>query len=122
MMPMPTPAPMRAIEARPAPMSLAASMSMFRKLLLKDPAPPRSSMMVVQMQGVVQIDAGENGEDIGLEERDQEFQRRDRRDGDERSDGEQRQHAARTRKPDHESTEHEQHRVACQHVREQTDR
>src|SRR6266568_5054083 len=123
MMPMPTPAPMSAIEARPAPIIFADARSIVRKLLIDDmrktgPAP--SSMMFVQIQGVVEIDTGEDGKHIVLQEGDEEFERGDRNDREERHNRNQRQHATRGGKADDESPEHIEHRVARQHVGEKT--
>src|SRR3954469_7018241 len=62
MLPMPIPAPTSAMQARPAPIILAEARSMRRFLLLGGwkwgCAPPAS----VQMDGVVEIDAGQDGE------------------------------------------------------------
>src|SRR3954468_6406666 len=62
MLPMPTPTPARAMVARPAPMSLAAEASMEISFRLRS---------VMEMDGVVQIEAGQDGEHIGLQEGDQ---------------------------------------------------
>src|SRR3977135_3148030 len=97
MMPMPTPAPMSAIEARPAPIIFADARSMVRKLLIDDmrkTGPEPSSMLLVQIQGVVEIDTSEDGKHIGLQEGDEEFERGDRDDREQRHDRNQRQHAA----------------------------
>src|SRR5712692_5471496 len=63
-LPMPTPAPTRAMQARPAPIILAEARSMCVFLF---PKPRRARSM--QMQRVAQIEAGENGEDVGLQRR-----------------------------------------------------
>src|SRR5688572_28183766 len=63
MLPMPTPTPARAMVARPAPMSLAAEASM---MIIPS--------LVMQMDGVVQIKAGQDREHVGLQEGDQEFE------------------------------------------------
>ena len=77
---------------------------------------------VVEVKGFVEIDAGEDGENIGLQERDQQFQQHDGDDQQHGRDRQRRQHAARGAQRDHEAGEHRQHGVARQHVGEQTDR
>src|SRR5260370_42583706 len=89
MTPTPTPAPPMPMHAMPAPISFAAAGSIFssleRKTSVGGNSPDRS---VSRMNGVVEIDAGEDREHVGLQERDQQFERSQR-------DGEgQRQHAA----------------------------
>src|SRR5262245_55563279 len=71
--PMPTPAPTSAIEASPAPINFAAdgSMSSLLRTMLR-------WNLVMHVKRVVEIDAGQDGEHIGLEERDQDFQPRER--------------------------------------------
>src|SRR5262245_17188440 len=69
MFPMPTPTPARAMVARPAPISFAASASMIGILSYR----PRL-MSVMHMHCIVEIDAGEDGEHIGLQQRDTDFQ------------------------------------------------
>src|SRR5258707_3215264 len=71
MMPTPAPAPPMPMQAMPAPMYFAATGSM-RKLLFEV---GRSFGSVTRMDGVVEVDAGQDGEHIGLEERDQQFER-----------------------------------------------
>src|SRR5688572_4207760 len=112
MLPMPTPTPASAMVARPAPISLAASGSM-------DQSPSLGSggwQSVMQMDGVVEIDAGQDDEDIGLQEGDADLQARQRDDeGERRPTGEKAQR-------DHEAAEHLQHGVAGHHVREEPHR
>src|ERR1051326_7692542 len=74
MIPTPAPAPPMPMQAMPAPMYFAATGSM-RKLLFEV---GRLVGSVTRMDGVVEIDAGQNGEHIGLEERDQELKRGER--------------------------------------------
>src|SRR6476646_9328080 len=105
MLPMPTPTPARAIVARPAPMSLAAEASMVL-----------SPSLVMQMNGVVEIEAGQDREDIGLQESDQQLEA-----GEDHDEGERRP-AAQDAHHHHEAAEHLQHGVARQHVGEQSDR
>src|SRR5260370_16691901 len=86
----PTPAPPMPMHAMPAPISFAAAGSIFssleRKTSVGGNSPDRS---VSRMNGVVEIDAGEDREHVGLQERDQQFERSQR-------DGQgQRQHAPR---------------------------
>src|ERR1043166_4321406 len=89
MLPMPTPTPARAIVARPAPMSLAAEASIVL-----------SPSLVMQMNSVVEIEAGQDREDIGLQESDQELEPGE--DHDER----QRRPAADDAEHDDEAAEH----------------
>src|SRR5947208_16345997 len=117
MMPTPTPAPPMPMHAIPAPISLAAAASMFSCLERKKGeggnSPDRS---VSRMNGVVEVDAGEDREHVGLQERDQEFERGER-------DGQrQRRYAAdpadgAERDTEHrdEAREHFQRDVAGQH-------
>src|SRR5258708_5829201 len=74
MVPTPTPAPPMPIHAMPAPMSFAAAGSM--ESLLLGPSDVRASMPGVDR--IVEIDASEDGEDIGLQERHQQFKGRER--------------------------------------------
>src|ERR1700692_1249595 len=74
MVPTPTPAPPMPIQAMPAPMSFAAAGSM--ESLLSSPSGDRASMPGVNR--IVEIDAGENGEDVGLQESHQQFKGRER--------------------------------------------
>src|SRR5262245_37222621 len=65
MLPIPTPTPASAIVAKPAPISFAASGSMVKFLSFR----PRL-ISVMHVHCIVEIDAGEDGEHIGLEHRD----------------------------------------------------
>src|SRR3954464_1119663 len=105
MLPMPTPTPARAMVARPAPMSLAAEASIVL-----------SPSLVMQMDGVVEIEAGQDREDIGLQESDQQLEA-----GEDHDEGERRP-AADDAQHHHEAAEHLEHGVAGQHVGEQSDR
>src|ERR1700740_1015611 len=72
MMPTPAPAPPMPMQARPAPMYFAAIGSMKR--------PPSRGLMrragsVARMDSIVEVDAGEDGEHVGLQERDQKLER-----------------------------------------------
>src|SRR5580704_12363541 len=115
MVPTPTPAPPMPIQAMPAPMSFAAAGSM--EISLSSPSGDRASMPGVYR--IVEIDAGENGEDIGLQETHQQFkggerdrhaERQDRSDPAE--DPERAQHG-------HEAGKHLQGDVAGQDIGEQ---
>src|SRR3954468_12393413 len=111
------------MHAMPAPISFAAAGSIFSSLERKTKwwvEIPRGS--VSRMNGVVEIDAGEDREHVGLQERDQQFERR------ERDRERQRQHAAgpaqrAERDAEHgdEAREYLECDVAGQHVGEQTD-
>src|ERR1041384_4709540 len=67
MMPTPTPAPPMPMQAMPAPMYFAATGSITCSLLL--------GRLVARVDRIVEIDAGENGEDVGLQKGDQRLQR-----------------------------------------------
>src|ERR1700681_1143927 len=74
MVPTPTPAPPMPIQAMPAPMSFAAAGSM--ESLLLSSSDVRASVPGVDR--IVEIDAGEDGEDVGLQESHQQFKRHQR--------------------------------------------
>src|SRR6267378_49194 len=121
MMPTPTPAPPMPMHAMPAPISFAAAASIFSSLeRKKDVGGNSPDRLVSRMKGVVEVDAGEDREHVGLQECDQQFKRGQR-------DGErQRQHAAdpadraeRDAKHRNEAREHLQRNMAGQHVGEQ---
>src|SRR6266404_6923658 len=65
MLPIPTPAPTRAMQARPAPIILAEARSMVLSF---------AWLVSVQVDGVVQVDAGQDGEDISLQHGDQQLE------------------------------------------------
>src|SRR5664279_399488 len=89
MMPTPTPAPPMPMHAMPAPISFAAAGSIFSSLERNSGVGGNSpGCLVSGMNGVVEVDAGEDREHIGLQERDQELKRG------ERNRERQRQHAA----------------------------
>src|SRR4051795_2789046 len=69
MLPMPTPTPARAMVARPAPISLAAFASM-----VVSPFFRLVPWSMVHMDRIVEIDAGQDREDIGLEHGDADLQ------------------------------------------------
>src|SRR6266571_2967980 len=66
---MPTPAPTRAMQARPAPIIFAEARSMCVFLFSETRA-----IRSMQMESVAQIEAGEDGEHIGLERSHQQLQ------------------------------------------------
>src|SRR5665213_1785328 len=72
MMPTPTPAPPMPKQARPAPMYFAATGSITKAPCWVDWIGFGS---MTRMNGVVEIDAGEDREHVGLQEGDQELQR-----------------------------------------------
>src|ERR1700688_3173494 len=73
MMPTPTPAPPMPMQAMPAPMYFAATGSM-RKLLF-EVLRGEDVLSVARVYRIVDIDAGEDGEDIGLQHGDKQLQR-----------------------------------------------
>src|SRR4051794_19819424 len=76
MMPTPTPAPPMPMQAIPAPMYFAAVGSM-RKLLFEGCLKERYSMS--RMNRIVEVDASQNGEDVGLQQSHQQLERSERR-------------------------------------------
>src|SRR5882724_5848794 len=72
LMPTPAPAPPMPMQAIPAPMYFAAIGSMKRTPLR---GLVRRAGSVARMDSIVDVDAGEDGEDVGLQERDQQFER-----------------------------------------------
>src|SRR5438045_1378663 len=65
-LPMPTPAPTSAMQARPAPIILAEARSIVRVPSLKSDS--------VQVEGVAQIEASQDRKDIGLQYGDEQFE------------------------------------------------
>src|SRR6185312_6568519 len=117
MMPTPTPAPPMPIAAMPAPMYFAATGSITKLL----PVLPLGRASMARVNRIVEIDASEDGEDVGLQEGDQHFQRHqddDHREGQNAADPAE--HAERAAEQDDEAREHLQRDVAGQHVGEQT--
>src|SRR5712691_2659711 len=82
MVPTPTPAPPMPMQAIPAPIIFAAVGSI-RKLLFE-----RSGASVARVDRIVEVDAGEDGEDVSLKYRDEQLKRS------ERNRQRQRQHGA----------------------------
>src|SRR5580698_7549023 len=116
MMPTPAPAPPMPMQAIPAPMYFAAIGSMKRtpsRGLARGPS-------VARMDSIVEIDAGENREDVGLEERDQQLERGQRHHHAERQHGAEVTEDAEARQHRNEAREHRERDVAGQHVGEQT--
>src|SRR5215471_18618856 len=115
MLPMPEPTPPRAITARPAPTSLPRAVAAVTSMI---PVPllsmPTSSVM--QVDRIVQVDAGQDGEHISLQERDAELEAGQRHD-----EGERRPAAEHPERND-EAAEDLQHRMAGHHVGEQSHR
>src|SRR5476651_565984 len=106
MLPMPTPTPARAMVARPAPMSLAAEASMEISFRVSSRVEEKAPPSVTQVDGVVEIQAGQDREDIGLQESNQELEAGEGHDeGKRRPAGVDAEH-------DDEAAEHLQHGVA----------
>src|SRR5579863_8913228 len=74
------------------------------------------------MDSIVDVDAGEDGEDVGLEEGHQKLKRGQRDDHAERQNGAEVAEDAETRQQRNEAREHRKRNVARQHVGEQTHR
>src|SRR5512144_1822633 len=115
MMPTPTPAPPMPMQAMPAPMYFAATGSITNSFWFSGRA------LVARVNRIVEIDASEDGEDVGLQEGDQRLQR-------EKNDNHcERQHAAgptdrakASAHEDDEAGEDLQRDMAGEHVGEQT--
>src|SRR6266481_1312145 len=73
MVPTPTPAPPMPIHAMPAPIYLAAIGSIL-KLPCSSPV-GKTGPSVARVKGIVEVDAGEDGEHVGLQEGDQQLER-----------------------------------------------
>src|SRR5260363_366460 len=118
MMPMPAPAPPMPMQAMPAPMYFAATGSMKRTPLR---GLVERAGSVARMDSIVEIDAGEDREDVGLKERNHQLEAGQ---GDREAERQQRADLAdeaERAEHGHEAREHFQRDVAGQHVGEQTD-
>src|SRR5256885_2649850 len=69
MLPMPTPTPASAMTARPAPSCLAEPRS-----IISVPFVGYPNGCLVEVDSVMQVDAGEHGEDVGLQRGHQQFE------------------------------------------------
>src|SRR6185312_15561449 len=119
MTPTPTPAPPMPMQAMPAPMYLAAIGSIICSFWLSlYPAGPS----VARMNGVVEIDASQDGEHVGLQEGDQRLQRHQHDDHREWEDdaANPADHAHGGAQQDDKVAEDLERDVAGQHVGEQT--
>src|SRR5437868_13154349 len=123
MTPTPTPAPPMPMHAMPAPISFAAAGSMFSSFVRMTSVGGNSpDRLVSGMNGVVEVNAGEDRKHVGLQECNQKLER-----GQRYSEA-QRQHAAspadRTKRGAehrHKPGENLERDMAGQHVGEQTD-
>src|SRR3712207_2147378 len=114
MMPRPMPAPIMPSMARPAPMNLAASASMLFSLRKKF-----ERSVVAGVDHVVEVDAGQHGEDEGLQEGHHELERGERDDAAQRQCGARPAEHAEGAEADDEAGEDLQYDVAAEHVAEQ---
>src|SRR5262245_61208690 len=119
MLPIPTPTPASAMVANPAPINFAASASIVVVLSFR----PRL-MSVMHMHRIVEIDAGENREHIGLQHRDADLQAGER-DGegegqdaadDANADQAERAGAQQAQQGHDKAAEHLQHGMTSRHV------
>src|SRR5215831_6011598 len=116
MMPTPTPAPPMPMQAMPAPIYFAATGSITNSFCF----PFEPSM--ARVNRIVEIDASENGEDVGLQERHQHLQRKENDDHQEwQGAPDPSDDAEAGAEEDDEAGENLQRDVSCQHVREKTD-
>src|SRR5262249_50665733 len=72
MVPTPTPAPPMPMHAMPAPIYLAAIGSIMKLLFVVGGKRPS---VAAGVEGIIEVDAGEDGEHIGLQKRDQQLER-----------------------------------------------
>src|SRR5665213_1619575 len=100
-LPMPIPAPTSAMQAIPAPINFADAGS-----IMNSPEVEGAVEGSVKVDGVVQIEAGQDGEDIGLQHRDQDFEEDQQHVDAERDQAQQADHAD-------EAAEDRQHGMAC---------
>src|SRR6185312_11118919 len=119
MMPTPAPAPPMPMQAIPAPMYFAAIGSMKRTPCL---GLVRRSGSVARMDGVVDVDDGEDGEDVSLQKRDQHFERAESDHHRERQHGAEITVNAEARQHRNEAREHRERDVTREHVCEQPHR
>src|SRR5437899_1925767 len=117
MVPTPTPAPPMPMHAMPAPIYLAAIGSMM-KLLFGVVAEKRPSV-AAGVKGIVEIDAGEDGEHVGLQKRDQQLKRGQRNRQGERQGRADPAGDAKPAQHGDEGREYLEGDVAGQHIREQ---
>src|SRR5580704_3258708 len=124
--PTPMPAAPVPIAARPAPTYLAAMASSCGSMRCSYFAgeDSRFGLMrsVTGVKRVVEIHAGQHGEHIGLQERDQKFERVEADRHDKRQNRERLYGCARAEQHDDEAAEHVERDVAREHVGEQTHR
>src|SRR6185437_14607960 len=114
MMPTPTPAPPMPMQAMPAPIYFAATGSITNSFWFS------IGPSVARVNGIVEIDASQDGEDVGLQECDQRLQRKKNDDHQERKHASDPADDAKTRaKQNNEAGEYLQRNVARQHVGEQ---
>src|SRR5262249_50394065 len=119
MMPTPTPAPPMPMQAMPAPIYFAATGSITNSFL--GSACSILGPLVARVNRIVEIDASEDREDVGLQECDQGLQRKeddDHREGQDAADPADSAEAGAEQ--DDEAGEHLQRDVSGQHVGEQT--
>src|SRR3982074_1599247 len=117
MMPTPAPAPPMPMQAIPAPMYFAAIGSMKRT---PSWGLVRGAGSVARMDSIVEVDAGEDGEDVGLQERDQQLERGERHGQPEGQYGAGPAENSQGAEHGDEAREHFQRDVARQHVREKS--
>src|SRR5690606_13680248 len=104
-------------QAMPAPRNLAASASIWGLLLVWV-----REKSVARMKGVVEVKAGEDGEDVRLQRGDENLERGEGDGGEQRQDGAEHADEAERAERHHEAGEHLERDVTRQHVGEQTDR
>src|SRR5581483_266838 len=117
-LPMPMPAPMRPITARPAPTAFMAARKVAASIvevLSSEWKVEARAAASVQVHRVVDVEAGQDGEHVGLQEGDEDFKAGQRRD-------ERQRHDAGDAERRHEAGENLQQRVPGQHVGEQPHR
>src|SRR5947209_11094325 len=106
------PAPPMPMQAMPAPMYFAAIGSMSKTPLCSVAGRRRAVGSMARVKRVVEIDAGENGEHVGLQECHEQLERGERNDHEERQRGAEPAEEARGAEHRHEGAEHLQRDVA----------
>src|SRR5262249_40932680 len=114
MAPTPTPAPPMPMQAMPAPMYFAAIGSMTNSFA------DLGWSSMTRMDGIVEIDAGENGKHVGLQKGDEQFECGQCNDHRERQRRAGHAYDPRASEQRDEAGEHLQRDVPSQHIGEQT--
>src|SRR5215467_10264912 len=113
MLPMPEPTPPRAMTAMPAPISLPSAVAAARSMIRSSFSLIRAMRLVVHVDRIVEVDAGQDGEHVGLKKADADLK------ASEGDDECQWRPAAEDSQCHHEAAGHLQHGVTGHHVGEE---